>query len=183
MNERVKRSADDFLFSAQQNNRKNGYNCFAAVTAWPEGTYGLPKAKYGCPVSLKTKWTTGWRFEDTENTNPNSYKSTSFHLDAVVEKSNVNRTFCMKDKDEEKTEWPKGKKQNKFSESAAIHPSIHPSIHTLLSPPRRGFSATINKIITTLKCKCRKASSLLALKKSPRRGNSFISCFQLCNHR
>jgi len=67
----------------------------------------LPKAKTGCPLSPKTKWTTGWRFEDSEDTNPGNTKSASFHLDAVVG-NDINRTFCIKVKDEEKTEWPKG---------------------------------------------------------------------------
>ena len=74
---------------------------------WPEGSYGLPKAMTGCPLSTETKWTTGWRFEDTEDSRPNNFKSSSYHLDTVVG-LDVNRTFCMKVDNDETTEWPKG---------------------------------------------------------------------------
>lgn len=76
-----------------------------AEVPWPEGTYGLPKAKTGCPVSLE--WTTGWRFEDTEDNNPSNQKSLSYHLDAAVG-TDINRTFCMKVKNSETTPWPRG---------------------------------------------------------------------------
>lgn len=79
-----------------------------ATVAWPEGSYGLPKAETGCPLSPETRWTTGWRFEDTEDRNPNNYKSKSYHLDTAVG-LDVNRTFCMKTHNDETTEWPKGK--------------------------------------------------------------------------
>ena len=84
---------------------------FLAVLTWPAGTYGLPKAKNGCPVSPKTNWITGWRFEDTEDSRPNNKKSPSFHLDTLVGKD-INRTFCIKDKNKETTEWPQGKQQS-----------------------------------------------------------------------
>ena len=84
------------------------FNLFcAAKVEWPEGSYGLPKAMTGCPLSPKTKWTTGWRFEDTEDSHPNNYKSSSYHLDTVVG-LDANRTFCMKVDNDETTEWPKG---------------------------------------------------------------------------
>ena len=79
-----------------------------AEVPWPEGTYGLLKAKTGCPVSLETKWTTGWRFQDTEDNNPGNQKSPSFHLDAAVG-TDINRTFCMKVTNKETTPWPSGK--------------------------------------------------------------------------
>ena len=85
-----------------------------AALTWPTGTYGLPRAKVGCPVTVNsTVWATGWRFEDTEdykNSNNNS-KSPSFHLDTEVG-IDVNRTFCIKTKDiipEEAGMWPQGK--------------------------------------------------------------------------
>ncbi|CAH3171752.1 unnamed protein product, partial [Porites lobata] len=78
-----------------------------AEVTWPAGTYGLPKAKNGCPVSLKTNWTTGWRFEDLEDTRPGTRKSKSYHLDTKVG-VDVNRTFCIKAKNNVSTEWPQG---------------------------------------------------------------------------
>ena len=81
---------------------------FSAEVTWPAGTYGLPKAKNGCPVSLKTNWTTGWRFEDLEDTRPGTRKSKSYHLDTKVG-VDVNRTFCIKAKNNVSTEWPQGK--------------------------------------------------------------------------
>lgn len=79
-----------------------------AEVTWPAGTYGLPKAKNGCPVSLKTSWTTGWRFEDLEDTRPATSKSKSYHLDTKVG-IDVNRTFCIKNKNDVSTEWPQGR--------------------------------------------------------------------------
>ena len=77
--------------------------------AWPEGTYGLPHPSLGCPLSNAPEWKTGWRFQDTENTNPNNYKSDNFHMDAVVNKSAINKTFCIATKTQKKAPaWPKG---------------------------------------------------------------------------
>ena len=77
---------------------------------WPAGNYGLPKANVGCPVSTNSKWTTGWRYEDTEDNNPRNFKSPSFHLGAIVNENDVNRTFCIKIGDIKTSivEWPKG---------------------------------------------------------------------------
>ena len=77
--------------------------------SWPAGTYGLPKAKVGCPLSTNFKWVTGWRYEDTEDEDTRNFKSLSFHLDATVD-ADINRTFCIKIKDIEKSsvEWPPG---------------------------------------------------------------------------
>lgn len=76
---------------------------------WPAGTYGLPKADVGCPLSTNSEWVTGWRFEDTEDDNTRNIISPSFHLDATVD-ADINRTFCIKVKDIKKSsvEWPKG---------------------------------------------------------------------------
>lgn len=83
-----------------------------AALTWPTGTYGLPRAKVGCPVTVNsTVWATGWRFEDTEDHKPFTSKSPSFHLDTEVG-IDVNRTFCIKTKDiisEEAGEWPQGR--------------------------------------------------------------------------
>lgn len=80
--------------------------------SWPTGTYGLPKAKVGCPLSTNmtnSEWATGWRYEDTEDEDSRNLKSLSFHLDAIVD-ADINRTFCIKTKDNKKSsvEWPPG---------------------------------------------------------------------------
>ena len=79
---------------------------------WPSGTYGLPRSKTGCPQSPRaSEWQIGWRLQDTEDTYANSRHSNSFHIDAVVLESHVNRSFCIKHGDKESTEakpWPKG---------------------------------------------------------------------------
>jgi len=82
-------------------------NLAVTTLTWPEGTYGLPKANVGCPLSTNFKWATGWRFEDTEDTDPRNIKSSSFHLDTIVG-LDVNRTFCIKINDTKSVEWPKG---------------------------------------------------------------------------
>lgn len=64
---------------------------------WPSGTYGLPRSKTGCPQPPHgSEWETGWRVQDTENSNNENGFSDSFHLDAVVLDSHVNRSFCIK---------------------------------------------------------------------------------------
>ena len=78
---------------------------------WPAGKYGLPKAKVGCPLSTNySQWVTGWRYEDTEDNNPSNFKSSSFHLGAIVNANDVNRTFCIKTGgvNQPIVEWPKG---------------------------------------------------------------------------
>lgn len=80
-------------------------------TEWPSGTYGIPRAKSGCPSSNGFTWHTGWRYQDTEDWFPSNKRSSSFHLDAWVSK-NLNRTFCMKTTktgDSSRPSWPKGK--------------------------------------------------------------------------
>ena len=69
---------------------------------WPSGTFALSRPKLGCPESNDFDWKVGWRFQDTEDTNPRNGRSESFHLDADVELSRgsyVNRSFCNKEKD------------------------------------------------------------------------------------
>lgn len=81
---------------------------------WPSGTFALPRPKLGCPESNDFDWKFGWRFQDTEDTNPKSGRSESFHLDADVELSRgsyVNRSFCNKEKDsllKREKAWPQG---------------------------------------------------------------------------
>ena len=86
--------------------------CFVLfLDMWPSGTYGLPRSTSGCPQSNGFQWKTGWRYQDTEDTNPNSHSSSSFHLDGLVTSSNVKRSFCIKEDDNfdnNRGTWPKG---------------------------------------------------------------------------
>ena len=81
---------------------------------WPSGTFALSRPKLGCPESNDVDWKVGWRFQDTEDTNPRNGRSESFHLDADVELSRgsyVNRSFCNKEKDsflKKEKSWPQG---------------------------------------------------------------------------
>ena len=81
---------------------------------WPSGTFALSRPKLGCPESNDFDWKVGWRFQDTEDTNPRNGRSESFHLDADVELSRgsyVNRSFCNKEKDsflKKEKAWPQG---------------------------------------------------------------------------
>ncbi|XP_015754347.1 PREDICTED: uncharacterized protein LOC107333994 isoform X2 [Acropora digitifera] len=63
---------------------------------WPAGTYGIPKPKTGCPNADGFQWMTGSRSQDTNENESKNKKSASFHLDAVVNKKNVERSFCLK---------------------------------------------------------------------------------------
>ncbi|XP_015773686.1 PREDICTED: uncharacterized protein LOC107351896 [Acropora digitifera] len=78
---------------------------------WPAGTYGIPKPVSGCPIADGFQWMTGWRSQDTHDDESNNNKSVSFHLDAVVDKKKVRRSFCLKistAKDQNRTTWPTG---------------------------------------------------------------------------
>ncbi|XP_015757085.1 PREDICTED: cubilin-like [Acropora digitifera] len=78
---------------------------------WPAGTYGIPKPKTGCPSSDGFQWMTGSRSQDTNNDTSKNNKSASFHLDAVVDKKKVKRSFCLKTstaKDQNRNIWPSG---------------------------------------------------------------------------
>jgi len=78
---------------------------------WPAGTYGMPKPKTGCPTADGFQWMTGSRSQDTNGDESKNRKSASFHLDAVVDKKKVERSFCLKTstaKDENRTIWPSG---------------------------------------------------------------------------
>ncbi|XP_067027270.1 uncharacterized protein [Acropora muricata] len=78
---------------------------------WPAGTYGIPRPKTGCPSSDGFQWMTGSRSQDTNNNASKNKKSVSFHLDAVVDKKKVERSFCLKTvtaKDQNRTTWPSG---------------------------------------------------------------------------
>lgn len=74
---------------------------------WPKGSYGLPRPMLGCPMSNAPEWKTGWRYQDTEDTNPDNRISESFHMDTVVNKNDMNKSFCMTTQTKG-AEWPKG---------------------------------------------------------------------------
>ena len=78
---------------------------------WPAGTYGIPKPVSGCPIPDGFQWMTGWRSQATHDDESNNNKSVSFHLDGVVDKQKVKRSFCLKTstaKDQNRTTWPSG---------------------------------------------------------------------------
>ena len=87
---------------------------FCAADTWPSGTYGLPRSKTGCPQPPHgSEWEKGWRVQDTEDSSNDNGYSDSFHLDAVVLDSHVNRSFCIKHKVGTRAKpWPLG---NDFS--------------------------------------------------------------------
>lgn len=74
---------------------------------WPKGSYGLPRPVLGCPLSNAPVWKTGWRFQDTEDSNPDNRQSESFHMDAVVMKNDMNKSFCIATQ-AKGPGWPKG---------------------------------------------------------------------------
>ena len=76
---------------------------------WPSGTFGIPRPRFGCPRSKNVTWSTGWRFQDTEDVYPNNYHSQNFHMNSSVMKDDVNRTFCIATENIGKKSWPKGK--------------------------------------------------------------------------
>ena len=86
---------------------------FLGMTGWPEGLYGLPMAKSGCPADSSIKWKTGTLYQDCEDTDPQTKHSLEFHLNAEVNKiGDVQRSFCMKTStvnDSWRSQWPSGK--------------------------------------------------------------------------
>jgi hypothetical protein len=83
---------------------------------WPNGRYGFPKSKSGCPGGQENGWREGWRYQDMEDdkksTNERSRVSSGSHMDVTLvhNKKDVNRTFCMKQNTGTQTRfWPKGK--------------------------------------------------------------------------
>ena len=78
---------------------------------WPAGSYGIPKAASGCPYDDDFQWLIGRRYQDTEDGNSNNYKSAEFHLDAIVNKNDIERSFCVKtdtSTDIKRNRWPPG---------------------------------------------------------------------------
>ena len=98
---------------------------------WPAGTYGIPKSVSGCPIADGFQWMTGSRSQDTNNNTSKNNKSASFHLDGVVDKEKVKRSFCLKTstaKDQNRNIWPSGKS----IEKNVVAPSNYWSVMCLL---------------------------------------------------
>ena len=79
---------------------------------WPEGTYGLPMPKTGCPEQRGFSWHTGTRYQDTENTyTPNNHWSSPYDLAGAVDRSFMEQKFCLKTQSQTtdfSLSWPKG---------------------------------------------------------------------------
>lgn len=54
---------------------------------WPGGTYGLVQPSGGCPVDGNSRWYTGWRYHDTEDSGSSNAWSSPQHEMAVLYKS------------------------------------------------------------------------------------------------
>ena len=78
---------------------------------WPEGTYGLPMPKSGCPKSSNFPWHSGYRKHDTEDDDSNNKWSSPFDLAGPYYKNDMYQKFCMKTKhtaSDYNLPWPKG---------------------------------------------------------------------------
>ncbi|KAM7429490.1 hypothetical protein ABFA07_019668 [Porites harrisoni] len=78
---------------------------------WPEGTYGLPMPKSGCPKRSNFPWHSGYRYHDTEDRRSNNMWSSPFDLAGSYYKNNMYQNFCMKTKHTASVynlPWPKG---------------------------------------------------------------------------
>ena len=78
---------------------------------WPEGTYGLPMPKSGCPKRSNFPWHSGYRKHDTEDDDSSNKWSSPFDLAGPYYKNNMYQKFCVKTKDtasDYNLPWPKG---------------------------------------------------------------------------
>lgn len=78
---------------------------------WPAGSYGIPKPVSGCPRTTGFQWKKGWRSQDTNGASSNNSRSPDFHLDAEVDETKVQRSFCIKTSiidDHNRPKWPQG---------------------------------------------------------------------------
>ena len=84
------------------------------MVIWPEGSYGLPRAKSGCPKTDQFAWDQGWRLQNLDNNwrkDRASELSNPFNMDASLVYELLSRAFCTKQKNNEnsmKRRWPKG---------------------------------------------------------------------------
>ena len=64
---------------------------------WPDGKYGLPKSKLGCPDTAGLNFTSGWRKHDTEDYNSNNFFSSPLNLAGWFNKNDLQHEFCIKE--------------------------------------------------------------------------------------
>ncbi|PFX26315.1 CUB and sushi domain-containing protein 2 [Stylophora pistillata] len=86
--------------------------CMSESVLWPAGSYGIPKPVSGCPLTTGFQWEKGWRAHDTNGVSSNNSRSHDFHLDAKVDESKVQRSFCIKTStidDHNRPNWPQGR--------------------------------------------------------------------------
>ncbi|XP_078382325.1 uncharacterized protein LOC144665012 [Oculina patagonica] len=77
-------------------------------STWPSGTYGLPKAKSGCPEGYF--WLEGTRYHDSEDNRPNNHWSVHYDLDGGISKGNMEQKFCIKTQTTANyIPWPRGR--------------------------------------------------------------------------
>ncbi|KAF0987524.1 hypothetical protein HZS_6268, partial [Henneguya salminicola] len=75
---------------------------------WPKGTYGILSPIEGCPNTNKTKWKTGWVYQNTENDNNENNSSEILHAKIRVTEYGITQHFCIKDIEEGENIWQKG---------------------------------------------------------------------------
>lgn len=77
---------------------------------WPHGTYGLYKARTGCPIT-PSRFAEGWRRQDAEDDKNTNYWTSDIHLAGTMEKNKPVFYFCMKTANENSNyerNWPTG---------------------------------------------------------------------------
>ncbi|XP_074638437.1 uncharacterized protein LOC141896937 isoform X2 [Acropora palmata] len=94
-------------------------DCLAATAArssvlWPQGRYGLPMPRSGCPSSTHFAWMSGFLYQDLENDQGKTRASPNAHFRGSVT-SDVEQYFCIKNSstlpgnaDPHTTTWPAG---------------------------------------------------------------------------
>lgn len=77
---------------------------------WPGGTYGLVQPSGGCPVDGNSRWYTGWRYHDTEDSGSSNAWSSPYNLAGSVAKNNMKWQFCIKvSNGKYNYQWPPGR--------------------------------------------------------------------------
>lgn len=66
--------------------------------AWPDGTYGLPRARTGCPDQKGLSFSTGWRLHDTEDVHADNTWASELNVAGWFHRNDIKRDFCMKKK-------------------------------------------------------------------------------------
>ncbi|KAF0987976.1 hypothetical protein HZS_4627, partial [Henneguya salminicola] len=83
------------------------YNFDQTYNIWPNGSYGLPEPKSGCPK--EGTWKTGFIYQNTEDDMNSNSHSKSYEGKGRFTDQGIELRFCMKQstKDESK-KWPNG---------------------------------------------------------------------------